>query len=66
MAVVQGVRRLSAAEIVSPDLRGGAALVIAALGADGTSSIGGISHIDRGYESIEKALYSVGADIKRI
>lgn len=66
VAVVQGVRRLSAAEIVSPDLRGGAALVIAALGADGTSSIGGISHIDRGYESIEKALYSVGADIKRI
>lgn len=66
VAVVQGVRRLSAAELVSPDLRGGAALVIAALGADGTSSIGGISHIDRGYESIEKALYSVGADIKRI
>ncbi len=66
VAVVQGVRRLSAAELVSPDLRGGAALVIAALDADGTSSIGGISHIDRGYESIEKALYSVGADIKRI
>lgn len=66
VAVVQGVRRLSATELVSPDLRGGAALVIAALSAEGTSSIGGISHIDRGYESIEKALYSVGADIKRI
>ena len=66
VAVVQGVRKLSAAELVSPDLRGGAALVIAALSAEGTSSIGGISHIDRGYESIEKALYSVGADIKRI
>ena len=66
VAVVQGVRRLSATDLVSPDLRGGAALVIAALSAEGTSSIGGISHIDRGYESIEKALYSVGADIKRI
>ena len=66
VAVVQGVRQLSAAELVSPDLRGGAALVIAALCAEGTSSIGGISHIDRGYEAIEKSLYSVGADIKRI
>lgn len=66
VAVVQGVRKLSAAELVSPDLRGGAALVIAALCADGTSSIGGVAHIDRGYEAIEKSLYSVGADIKRI
>ena len=66
VAVVQGVRRLSAAELVSPDLRGGAALVIAALCAEGTSTIGGISHIDRGYEAIEKSLYSVGADIRRI
>ena len=66
VAVVQGVRRLSAAELVSPDLRGGAALVIAALCAEGTSTIGGISHIDRGYEAIEKSLYSVGVDIRRI
>ena len=66
VAVVQGVRQLSAAELVSPDLRGGASLVIAALAAEGTSTIGGTAHIDRGYESIENALRSVGADIKRI
>lgn len=66
VAVVQGVDGLSAAELVSPDLRGGAALVIAALCAEGTSSIGGISHIDRGYEAIEKSLCSIGADIRRM
>lgn len=66
VAIVQGVRQLSAAELVSPDLRGGASLVIAALAAEGTSTIGGTAHIDRGYESIESALRSVGADIKRI
>ena len=66
VAVVQGVRQLSAAELVSPDLRGGASLVVAALAAEGTSTIGGTAHIDRGYESIENALRSVGADIKRI
>lgn len=65
VAIVQGVKTLSGTELVATDLRGGAALVTAALGAEGTSVITGISHIDRGYESIEYALRGVGADIKR-
>lgn len=65
VAIVQGVKSLSGTELVATDLRGGAALVIAALGAEGTSQIGEIGHIDRGYETIELALRGVGADIKR-
>ncbi len=66
VAVVEGVSNLYGSELVATDLRGGAALVAAALGAEGKSVISNISHIDRGYESIEKALRAVGADIKRI
>ncbi|MCH5324526.1 MAG: UDP-N-acetylglucosamine 1-carboxyvinyltransferase [Eubacterium sp.] len=65
VAIVQGVKRLSGTELVATDLRGGAALVAAALGAEGVSVISEIHHIDRGYENIEQALRSVGADIKR-
>lgn len=66
VAVVQGVPRLSGAAVCAAELRGGAALVTAALAAEGTSEISGICYIDRGYESIEKVLRSVGADIKRV
>lgn len=66
VAVVTGVKNLSGAELVATDLRGGAALITAALGAEGVSRISGLSHIDRGYENIEGVLRSVGADIKRI
>lgn len=66
VAVVVGVKSLSGAELVATDLRGGAALITAALAAEGVSKISGLSHIDRGYESIERVLRSVGADIKRI
>ncbi len=66
VAVVEGVSRLYGSELVATDLRGGAALVVAALGADEKSEISSIGHIDRGYESIETYLRSVGADIKRI
>ena len=65
VAVVIGVKSLSGAELLATDLRGGAALVTAALAADGTTKISGISHIDRGYENIEQVLRSVGADISR-
>ena len=65
VAVVTGVKGLSGAELLATDLRGGAALVTAALAAEGTSRISGLSHIDRGYENIEGVLRSVGADIKR-
>lgn len=64
-AVVRGVKRLSGASVVARELRGGAALVIAALAAEGTSEISGIEYIDRGYENIEDYLCSCNARIKR-
>ncbi len=66
VAVVNGVKRLHGALVKCTDLRGGAALVIAALNADGESVLSEISHIDRGYQSIENDLKSLGADITRI
>lgn len=66
VAVVQGVPALSGARLCAGELRGGAALVTAALAAEGTSEISGVGYIDRGYESIEKTLRSVGADISRV
>ncbi len=65
VAIVEGTQRLSAASTECTDLRGGAALVVAALNAEGTSEIDKISHIDRGYEKIEDYLTALGADIKR-
>lgn len=66
VAVVQGVQRLSGAKLCAAELRGGAALITAALAAEGTSEISGLCYIDRGYECIEKNLRQAGADIKRI
>ena len=63
VAVVTG-RRLHAAQVHSTDLRGGAALVVAALGAEGTSQIGGLEHIRRGYEDLELQLAALGAEIR--
>ena len=64
-ALVRGVTQLSGAPVKSPDLRGGAALVIAALCADGETQIGDIHHIDRGYERFVDKLAALGADIER-
>ncbi len=66
VAIIDGVDALYGAKTVCPDLRGGAALVIAGLSAFGTTVIEQIEHIDRGYESIEKTLSDLGADIRRI
>lgn len=66
VCVVQGVKRLSGAKVCAAELRGGAALITAALAAEGTSEVTGLCYIDRGYESLEGALRSVGADIKRV
>ena len=52
--------------VTATDLRGGAALTIAALGAEGESRIGGLAHIDRGYRSLEKDLSALGASIRRV
>ena len=66
IAVVKGVKRLHGGVVKAEDLRGGAALAIAALGAEGDSVITGLHHIDRGYYRIEESLASLGADVKRI
>ena len=64
-AVVIGPSRLHGETLISPDIRAGMALLIAALAADGASSIQNISQIDRGYEQLEKRLQSLGARIER-
>lgn len=64
-AVVTGVESLCGAKVCATDLRGGGALTVAALAANGESIVTGLNHIDRGYESIEKNLGLIGADIKR-
>ncbi len=66
VAVVCGVQRMYGARVNATDLRGGAALVVAALGAEGESRVAGLHYIDRGYESIERSLSQLGAEIKRI
>ena len=65
IAVVKGREKLRGAKVEATDLRGGAAMVIAALGAEGTSEITKICHIDRGYEKIEEAVSILGGDIRR-
>lgn len=65
VAIIDGVDSLYGTKTVCPDLRGGAALVIAGLGGNGTTVIDQIEHIDRGYEKIEDSLKSLGADIRR-
>ena len=64
-AYIEGVKRLSGAEVTSPDLRAGAALVIAALAADGISVIDGIQYIQRGYEDFEVKLCALGAVMEK-
>ena len=65
-AVVTGMKTLHGASVRCTDLRGGAALCVAALAAEGESRISEISHIDRGYEDIARDLRALGADIVRI
>jgi UDP-N-acetylglucosamine 1-carboxyvinyltransferase len=65
-ALINGPSQLYGVELGSFDLRGGAALIIAALLAKGKSVINNIYQIDRGYERIEERLQKIGADIKRI
>ena len=65
-AVVTGVERLKAAPVMASDLRASAALVIAAMVADGETLVDRIYHIDRGYECIEEKLQLLGAKIKRV
>lgn len=65
-AIIKGVNKLSAAPVMASDLRGGAALVLAGLIAEGTTELSRIYHLDRGYVKLEEKLNSLGADIKRV
>ncbi len=65
VALIDGVECLYGTRVEAPDLRGGAALVVAGLAAKGVTQIFGLSHIDRGYDKIEDNLKRVGADITR-
>jgi UDP-N-acetylglucosamine 1-carboxyvinyltransferase len=65
-AVVRGCERLSAAPVRAPDIRAGAALVLAALRADGVTRIADAHHIDRGYEDFVGKLAGIGANIRRV
>jgi UDP-N-acetylglucosamine 1-carboxyvinyltransferase len=63
VAVVEGVSRLHGAPVVCTDLRGGAALVTAALAAEGITEVSHIHHIERGYQDFHKNLAALGANI---
>ena len=65
VAVVEGTNSLYGTTVQANDLRGGAALIVAALAAEGVTQVTNIGHIDRGYEEIENVLSSIGASIKR-
>lgn len=64
-AIIRGVEELSGAPVEARDLRGGAALIVAGLAAQGETLLGGIRHVDRGYEDLDKNLSSLGAEITR-
>ena len=65
-AVVRGVEHLTGATVVAPDIRAGAALVVAGLAASGITEIGDVFHIDRGYDDIVGRLSALGASISRV
>lgn len=65
-AIVRGVDRLSGAPVRAPDIRAGAALVVAGLGADGETVVRDTHHVDRGYEDLAGRLRSLGADVERL
>jgi UDP-N-acetylglucosamine 1-carboxyvinyltransferase len=64
-AVIRGVAELSGCPVLAPDIRAGAALVLAGLRADGFTVVGDAQHIDRGYEDLVGKLSNLGAVIDR-
>lgn len=66
VAVVQGVEHMHGADVEAMDLRGAAALIVAALGAEGVTHLDGLKYLDRGYENIEVVLSALGGDVKRV
>lgn len=65
-AIVTGVRKLIGAPVMASDLRASAALVLAGLVADGTTTVQRVYHIDRGYQSIEEKFAALGGDVRRV
>ena len=65
-ALVRGVERLHGAEVMATDLRASVSLVLAALVAEGETTVHRIYHLDRGYESLDRKLVQCGADIQRV
>jgi len=65
-ALIQGVSKLSGTTVKATDLRASAALVLAALVAEGTTTIQGLHHLDRGYEKLEDKLRQLGAELQRV
>ena len=63
---IRGVERLTGAPVMATDLRASASLILAALVADGETSVRRVYHIDRGYERIEEKFHQLGADIRRV
>ena len=64
-AIIRGVEKLRGASVEATDLRAGAALAIAALSAEGVTTLSGVQHIDRGYVNLEGQLAALGAKIYR-
>ena len=64
--IIEGVPELSGAPVMASDLRGGAALVIAALAAKGVTEVNRVYHVDRGYEALDQRLNKLGAKIARV
>jgi UDP-N-acetylglucosamine 1-carboxyvinyltransferase len=65
-ATIEGVEKIYGANVRATDLRAGAALIVAALAAEGTTIVRNIHFIDRGYERFEQKLRALGADIERV
>ena len=59
-------QRLSGAPVRAPDIRAGAALVVAGLAAEGETVVSGVHHVDRGYDDLVGRLVGIGADIERV
>jgi UDP-N-acetylglucosamine 1-carboxyvinyltransferase len=65
-AIIQGVEGLSGAPVMATDLRASASLILAGLAAEGVTEVSRVYHLDRGYESLDKKLLKLGADVKRV
>lgn len=66
VAIIKGVKELMGANVMSKDLRGGAALVMAGLAAQGETIVEGVKHIDRGYHRIEEKFAQLSGDVRRV